>query len=326
MSRPLRINYPGAWYHVHHKSLAHQTLFPDKQHQTIFFSLIQDICDIYRIEIHAWCLLECEFHLLIRTPEPRLSEAMRHLLGQYTSRYNRLHQHEGPIFKSRYKSVLIENDVHVVQASRHIHRLPKEIALARGQNIFCISTWRWSSYRAYIAKVRPAPWLDTQQVLHYFAQQNGKALYQIYVETGEDLEIDSFYGKNRISPVMGSGNFKRRLSLKQYFDTDEVPDAKLLLARPAIDEIIQKVCGFFSVQQKDLLTSRRGRGQKNLPRSIAIALCRSTGGYSLKEIAKVFGVSHYSSISVAIRRLQNSFLEDDKIKHDYEVLRSKIAL
>ena len=325
MSRPLRINYAGAWYHVHDKSLAHRPLFPDASLRQAFFSLIQDICDVYKIEIHAWCLLDSEFHLLIRTPEPRLSEAMRHLLSQYTSRYNRQQSTEGPVFKGRYKSILIENDRHVVQASRYIHRLPRQAAIDEGQKNFILTTWRWSSYLAYIARIKPAPWLHTKLVLHFFAQNNGKAIYQIYVETGEDLETDSFYGKQRIAPVMGSAQFKRKLSLKREYDTHEVPDAKLLSSRPEIDVIIKQVSSFFGVDKNTIIKSCRGRAQRNIPRSIAIALCRNTGGYSLKEIAKVFGVSHYSSISVAIRRLNLVTIENDKTRHDYEVLKSQIA-
>ncbi len=325
MSRPLRINYPGAWYHIHNKSILQRPLFPDSSHRQAFYSLIQDISDIYGIEVHAWCLLESEFHLLIRTPEPRLSEAMRHLLSQYTSRYNRQQNTEGPLFKGRYKSILIENDQHVVQASRHIHSLPKKLALAKGQKIFCLSTWRESSYLSYIGRIRPTAWLHTQQVLEYFAQQNGKAIYQIYVETGEDLETDSFYTKKRISPVMGSGSFKRKLCLNKYFDTLEVPDAKQLLNRPTIDTIINQVSLFFDIKRQKLTDSHRGRGQQNLPRSIAIALCRNIGGYSLKEIAQHFGVGHYSSISVSIRRLMHVLNNNKENLQEYESLKVKLV-
>ncbi|VAW77521.1 hypothetical protein MNBD_GAMMA12-1485 [hydrothermal vent metagenome] len=325
MSRPLRINYPGAWYHIHNKSLLQRPLFPDASHQQAFYCLLQDISELYGIEIHAWCLLESEFHLLIRTPEPRLSEAMRHLLSQYTSRYNRLQNTEGPLFKGRYKSILIENDRHVVQTSRHIHNLPKKIALTNGHKIFCLSTWRESSYLSYIGRIRPAAWLHTHKILEYFAQQNGKAIYQIYVETGEDLETDSFYTQKHISPVMGSGSFKRKLCLNKHFDTLEVPDAKQLLNRPTINTIINQVSLFFGVERQRLTNSHRGRGKKNLPRSIAIALCRNIGGYSLKEIAKNFSVNHYSSISVSIRRLMRALNSNKENLQEYELLKIKLS-
>jgi len=325
MSRPLRIHYSGAWYHVHDKSLAQLPLFPDSKHRQIFFTLLQNISDIYGIEVHAWCLLECEFHLLIRTPEPRLSEAMRQLLSQYTSRYNRLHNKEGPLFKGRYKSILIENDKHVVQTSRHIHRLPRKMAQANKEKMFCLASWRWSSYLSYIGRIKASPWLHTQQVLDFFAQENGKALYQIYVDTGEDLDTELFYSKKRISPVMGSGNFKRKLCLSKNFDTLEVPDARQLMSRPTIISIINQVAIFFGVERQRLVQSRRGRCQQNLPRSIAIALCRNIGGYSLKEIAREFGVSHYSSISISIRRLMQTLNSDTESLHDYELLKNKLA-
>ena len=327
MSRPLRISYPGAWYHIHHKTLKKRPLFPGKQYRTAFYDLLQEITNVYGIEIHGYCLLDHEFHLLVRTPDPRLSEAMRHLLSLYTARYNRLQESEGPLFKGRYKSVLIENDMHVVQASRYIHRLPKDIAQQQGNKNYCLSLWKDSSYRAYIGTVKPQQWLNTKQVLEFFANQNGAALYQIYVDTGQDIETDSFYHKKRISPVMGSGDFKRKLSLTKSFDqydTDEVPDAKTLNKRPEITEIIEKVAGFFETDEKQVLVSPRGRGKQNIPRSIAITLSRNIGGYSLKAIAKAFGVGHYSTISVAISRLNNILLDDDQLRINFETLRSQL--
>ncbi len=325
MSRPLRIHYAGAWYHIHDSSLSQRPLFPDSKHRHIFFTLIQNISDIYGIEIHAWCLLECEFHLLVRTPDPRLSEAMRHLLSQYTTQYNRLNNKEGPLFKGRYKSILIENDKHVVQASRHIHRLPRKIAQATNKNMFCLASWRWSSYLSYIGREKATPWLHTQQILDYFAQENGKAIYQIYVDTGEDIDTEMFYSKKRISPVMGSGSFKRKLCLTKNFDTMEIPEARQLINRPTIVKILRQVSLYFGIEQSRLIKSLRGRDKQNLPRSIAIALCRNIGGYSLKEIAKEFGVAHYSSISISIRRLMQALNNNTESLHDYELLKNKLA-
>ena len=81
MSRPLRILFPGAWYHMMNRGAGYRAIFRDPSHYKIFLSLLGELDETYGFETHAYCLLSNHYHLLIRTPRVNLDRAMRHLNG-----------------------------------------------------------------------------------------------------------------------------------------------------------------------------------------------------------------------------------------------------
>src|SRR5437667_82852 len=99
MSRPLRIEYEGAWYHVMNRGIARQEIYRTAEHRYMFLGLLNEISVKYFIEIHAYCLMDNHYHLLIRTPFTNLGRAMRHLDGVYTRRFNISETKDGSIFR-----------------------------------------------------------------------------------------------------------------------------------------------------------------------------------------------------------------------------------
>ena len=141
MARPLRLEYPGAWYHVMNRGLARQPIFRTDAHRQHFLDLLLEIHNRYQVEIHAYCLMGNHYHLFIRTPLANLSRAMRHLNGIYTQRYNQGMHRDGPIFRGRYKSILVEADTYLLRLSRYIHLNPVAAKLVRKAE-----TYPWSSF------------------------------------------------------------------------------------------------------------------------------------------------------------------------------------
>jgi len=320
VSRPLRICYSGAWYHIIDFCRGRRKLFHDEKDRTYFLNLCANISEVYSAEIHAYCLLDQSFHLLIRTPQGNISDCMRHLLSLYTRYYNQLKRRQGALFSGRYKSVLIESDKHILQVSRVIHRLPREKKITP-----VISSYTWSSYRAYIGTYQPKPWLMQTELLDFFAKHNAAAMYRLYVETGDDPETDQFYRKHKLSAVLGSTEFKRQALARTKIDFTEVPQAKELIMKPSITEIITAVCTQYSIEPDAIQKSTKGRGKINIPRSIALSICRKLGGYSLKAIAKEFNLNHYSAVTVAIKRLDASMQSNNEINQTLEKIKEKLA-
>ena len=91
MSRPLRIEYPDAWYHVMNRGRRYEAIFEDKNDYGMFIDLLKEAIDIFHIKVAAFCLMENHYHLLIQTPEANISRSMRHINGVYTQRFNRIH-------------------------------------------------------------------------------------------------------------------------------------------------------------------------------------------------------------------------------------------
>ncbi len=112
MARPLRINYPGAWYHVMNRGGGYRTIFNDDHQRCVFLELLADLNRMFRLEFHAYCLMDNHYHLLAHTPEGNLQRGMRHLNGVYTQRYNRIEKTDSPLFRGRYKAIVIEPDAY----------------------------------------------------------------------------------------------------------------------------------------------------------------------------------------------------------------------
>ncbi len=107
MSRPLRIEYPNAWYHVMNRGRRGENIFHDKQDYQMFVDLLVETTEMWNFRISAYCLIPNHYHILVQTPAANISRGMRHLNGVYTQRFNRRHFCDGALFRGRYKSMLV---------------------------------------------------------------------------------------------------------------------------------------------------------------------------------------------------------------------------
>jgi len=108
MARPLRIEYPGAVYHLTTRGNERRAIFTEDQDRKGFLDLLHQVNRRYGWLCHAYCLMENHYHLLIETPEGNLSIGMRQLNGVYTQTFNRRHGRVGHLLQGRYKAVLIQ--------------------------------------------------------------------------------------------------------------------------------------------------------------------------------------------------------------------------
>jgi len=122
MTRPLRIEYPGAYYHVMNRGLSHVEVFVEDRDREQFFILIGELTRLWGVRVYAYCLMDTHYHLLLQTPKGELSRAMRHLDGIYTLRFNRSRGRDGPLFRGRYKAILIDAEEYFLAVARYILR------------------------------------------------------------------------------------------------------------------------------------------------------------------------------------------------------------
>lgn len=124
MTRPLRIEYPDAWYHVMNRGRRGDNIFADNEDYETFIVLLQEASKMFDLRISAYCLMPNHYHILVQTPRGNLSRAMRHINGVYTQRYNRKRKTDGQLFRGRYKSILVDADNYLLELLRYIHRNP----------------------------------------------------------------------------------------------------------------------------------------------------------------------------------------------------------
>ncbi len=124
MPRPLRIEYPGAVYHLMNRGSARQKVFLGSADYREFLKTLSEAHDLWEIEVLAYCLMPNHYHLCLRTPRGNLSRVMRHIDGLYTQRFNRGHRRDGSLFRGRYKAILVDADEYLLAVVRYVHLNP----------------------------------------------------------------------------------------------------------------------------------------------------------------------------------------------------------
>ena len=306
MPRPQRIEYPNAYYHVMNRGRGRQSIFHSEAYYQTFLETIKEASSRFGMEVHAYCLMGNHYHLLIKTPLGNLSRCMRHVNGVYTQRYNRLKNTDGPLFRGRFKAVLVESDAYLLQLTRYIHRNPIDM---KRPLVAERVTYPWSSYPAYLNK-SPAPlWLNREFSYQLLGKKNRYQAYRRFVEQGVDEEILAFYGKGNLKPVLGSDEFIE--SVLSEIELNRPYFNELQDRLPAISTIVTAVAQQMKVEEKSIYASARGRRSANPARWMALFLSREVGKHSLNDICQAFGMTHISGVAQAIKSL-NMAVDDNK--------------
>jgi REP element-mobilizing transposase RayT len=303
------------------RSPGRQAVFRSGLHRRLFLSLLGEISDVYGAEVHAYCLMENEYHLLVRTPQRSLSQAMRHLNSVYTQRFNSAERKDGPLFRGRYKAVLVEADSYLAPLSRYIHLIPVTARIVKKAEYY-----RWSSYPAFLGKVQGPEWLHMKSTFGRFGRQGATKRYKGFVEKGIDEEIGHFYGKRNLPSVLGNPKqLKRPMQRRRGRGPPPLTTGfRRHDGRPTLREILQATAKHFNVDKATLCQSARGRRGGSTARMVAMALCRRLGGYPLTEIAKIFKVGNISTVSAAAKRLQSRLGADAGLVRKVTLIRAEL--
>lgn len=280
MTRPLRLEFPNAIYHVTSRGNARNAVFLDDEDRELFFVCHGEVVVRFGWLCHAYCLMDNHYHLLIETPEGNLSLGMRQLNGVYTQRFNRRHGREGHLFQGRFKAIVVDRDSYLLELCRYVVLNPIRAAMVK-----YIEHYPWSSYPATMGLVNCPGWLYTDWLLSHFGNPRDEA-HQHYANfVAEGVGLLSPWSAVRGQSLLGSDAFveKMRPLLKQKNEFKEIPRAQRLLSRPSLIILFSKVI----------------QGDKVL-RDVAIQKAYLDYGYSMAAIARHAGV-HYSTVSKVIK-------------------------
>jgi len=181
MSRPLRLQFAGALYHVTSRGNERKAIYLNETDNRSFLDLMAQVCERFNWVVHAYCLMTNHYHLLVETPDANLSEGMRQLNGVYTQRFNRTHHRIGHLFQGRFKAILVQKESYLLEVNRYIVLNPVRAAMVDD-----CDKWPWSSYRFTCNYQKPPSWLAVDQLLLLFGNERSLALrkYQDFVLSG----------------------------------------------------------------------------------------------------------------------------------------------
>jgi len=267
MARPLRIEYPGALYHITSRGNAGGKVFLNDEDREGFLKVLSQAIGRFNWLCHAYCLMSNHYHLVVETVDPTLSRGMRQLNGVYTQAFNRRHSRSGHVFQGRYKAILVEKDAHLLELARYVVLNP-----VRAKMVRAAKDWPWSSYRA-TAGIEPAPpFLTIDWVLSQFGRSSKTAQnpYRRFVSAGRGRTV---WENLRGQIYLGSDEFIEQHAPEGSAEFREIPRVQRLVDRPPLGDFVRE--------------STDGK---------AIASAYRDYGYTLSEIAEHLGV-HYSTIS-----------------------------
>jgi REP element-mobilizing transposase RayT len=270
MARPLRIEFPGAFYHVTSRGNARGTIFLDDVDREEFLWRLGGVVREHRWICHAYCLMANHFHLLLETPDANLSRGMRRLNGAYSQHFNRRHERVGHLLQGRYHAVLVERDAHLLELARYVVLNP-----VRGGMVAAPEDYRWSSLRAALG-LAPAPaWLDSGALLARFGTR-GRYLEFVHEGVGQEGPWRGLRGG-----VLGPDGFVERLGgrLDEASGEVEFPRRERLAHREPLEAHFPP-----------------GAGEARPARNDRIRALVQSGRYTAAEISRHLGL-HYSTVS-----------------------------
>ncbi len=321
MPRPLRLEFKGAFYHVMNRGRGRQAIFHGRDYYHAFLDCLAQAQTRFGVEIHAYCLMGNHYHLLIKTPFANLSRVMRHINGVYTQRYNRLKHTDGPLFRGRYKAIVVDADAYLLQVSRYIHRNPMEAKQPLAKSL---GNYPWSSYPAYLGKGGAPAWLNRELTYRLLGKRQRYEGYKAYVEQGIDEETQQFYGKGNLASVLGGPAFREHL-LEKAKRQAGIKTKVAVQGRPTITCIVKATAQAYKVTVASITHPQQGIRRANIPRKYAMYIGQQVG-YPLKALAAAFAVTHVGTISHALAHVRQLLKEDTRLAKQLEQVRRRIAV
>jgi putative transposase len=312
MSRQLRIEYPGAFYHVYSRGNQKQRIFFSDDDRHYFLKVLREVHERLGCIVHLYCLMDSHYHLGLETPEANLSRIMHFLNTAYSVYLNKKHERCGHLFQGRYKAILVQADAYARVLTTYIHGNPVRKKIVEHPEHF-----PWSSCQDYYGIRNPQPWLETLFVLGVFGNSRDilKLEHERYLMAGNGHSFDKDIEKATRIGIMGDEEFVDRIRRAHLSGQIDNPDRELgqlrrLRIRPELADIAQ-------------LVSREFGSTSRLAKRCTIYLAHKFAGYKLREIGEFFGIGP-NAVSESYRRTTKEVLSNETLGRIIETVRSQL--
>jgi len=314
MARPLRIQYPGAVYHVTCRGNERNDIFKDDTDRKRFIQILIQSTNIYGVKLYTYVLMTNHIHLLIETPKGNLSEFMRHFNIIYTGYYNRRHNRVGHLYQGRYKSILVDKNEYLSVLSRYIHLNPVKIKAMKRvpdkDKVKYLLHYPWSSLPGFISRSKREGYIDYAMVLGEYGGDTDKARREykkrIYAEIAKDAEIkESILGQS----ILGGEAFiawvkDHHIEGAKDRERPSVGEIHRYRSKDEILSVVKRETG------KDIDTVRAEKGEL---RQLVMDLLYRVGGLKGPEIGRLFGLD-YGPVSQERKRLREKLPKDKRLR------------
>ena len=322
MARPLRIEFPGAIYHVMSRGNARQKIFCDGRDYTRLCKGLRETVERYGWELLTFVFMPNHVHLFLRTPQANLSRGMQYLLSGFANWYAKRHQRPGHLFQGRFKGELVEDESYFWNVSRYIHLNPVR---GRRPMVRHPRDWPWSSYAGYARRRQRHDWVAYETLLSAWQGEMGgtraEVSYRRFVEQGLAQPPASPFDNAAFGWILGSESFVERIRgrMTRPSQEDAVPLARRL-AKLETETVLTAVTEYYGISRSSLQVRRSGDDRCD----VAAWLTRSLTSVTLRELASFFGLNHPGSVSNLLRRAETTIAKSKRLRKDTGSIREML--
>jgi len=312
MARQLRIEYPGAFYHITSRGNEKQAIYLQDADRQRFLARLEEAHEERHAIIHAYCLMENHYHLILETPRGNLSEILHFINTAHSVYFNKRHGRCGHLFQGRFKAILVQAEIYMRRLARYIHLNPIRARIAALPDQYI-----WSSYRDFVGLRPPPAWLQRMFILRLFGESPDAAekRFADFVLEGTRKAIRNPLEMADPRSILGSASFVERIKrtyLRGRSGDREIPDLRRLRRRPDLGRIRAE--------------AERIMGPKNrFSRNLAIFLSHKCTDFRLKEIGEHFGLG-VSGISQICNKMKKDICWNAVLARAVGELESKLHL
>jgi REP-associated tyrosine transposase len=308
MARPLRLEFPGALFHVTSRGNEQRDIFRDDDDRLRFLESLQDAVDSFRWILTAYVLMSNHVHLLLQlTEDATLSAGMQWLNGTYALAFNRRHRRVGHLFQGRFHAPIIEKETYFLNVARYVVLNPVRAGIVANAGDYV-----WSSHRAMIGATPVPTWLAAEDLLANFgpARSNARHRYCRFVNDPlapmqnpwTDLVGEMYLGSETWVDRM-----REKVELRPRCDAH--PRDQRILKRPSMTEVVTAVADVIGIDEDRV---RRGHG--GIPRMLAAWLGSHEGFLTNSEIAAGLRLRSASRVTALVRSCDRQLDDNDEIR------------
>jgi len=326
MARQLRVEYPGAIYHVTVRSNGKEGLFKTDGDRKYLLMRMGEAAERYHARIYLFCLMSNHFHLVVETPRGNLSGFMHGILTGYGVYFNWVHNRHGHVTQGRYGARLVSGDEYLLKLSRYVHLNPVKVAALadkpRVEKVTYLRAYPWSTYPAYIGQGPRNECVDYEPMLSLMGGDKkvrpGK--YREFVEGGLEATEDEFLGELEKSPrSIGNAKFREwvdacyRERLEQR-GVQEDASFRQVGRHLETDLILDTVAKQAGIGRERLIERRRDATW----RAVSSWMLCKYGGRTQREAAAILGAKTGAAISWQLKKLRHMLAADAKLRSKAE--------
>src|SRR5688572_30626678 len=308
MARPLRLAFSGGVYHVTARGNERKAIGRDDTDRARFVDTLAAMVDRYRVRCHAWVVMTNHYHLLLETPSPNLSPALRYLNGVYTQAFNRRHRRVGHLFQGRFQAIVVEKDAYLLELCRYVVLNPVRAGVVQAPRAY-----PWSSYRATAGLTEAPAWLTVDWVWEQFGHRRRAAQTAYRQFVAEGIREPRRPWEQVVGQVyLGGRAFIRRVQrhgATRAADA-EIPQRQRQPCWLIPDAVLQRVAQAYGVRVEDLVRPTRRPSEA---RQVALYGLRRWAGEALPAIARRMGIG-YSAVSRRVSALAQRLAEDRSLR------------